>query len=536
MKFFDLRELSNQLDGDSNLPSAQLLGFVDQKIRDASMDWNTIHYSRFDLETFIFTIQQENGIIFYDWVLTDSGLKSLLIDGVISTHTPVNKHSGHLLEKEFHAFLTPFLSVALKESLRESAHSADFQLFTTLLQYALLLQESEQLMIQNDVKRTVQSFFEDRFLLPDQLSEEGILHQLSFLKDESFVACMNLFDKSLYSFKISFLKRLELFSEHPNATSFVLQVFRKNLMRLNLNPGHKEELEGFLSESTKVKANRFSQRKRSQLMRFGLPLLLIGLFCALIVGLINWGNGTSVPKVVVRNQSGLDSLTADELRAVDTLLGMNLSKEDLQLERDEADDMLLIPSFVFPSVVIKNTIAKALHSSMVKDYGIQENSYFNDPCQPVPLPEYSQVNYEHVLMVDQLSGPFHKIKNESEYQVYVLVFDNDVGGKLFGKLVPAGGAMSVGLKTGQFLFFYIGKEMSRFNPAKEFNNGYGSIQTAKEVDPSFVFHYCMMDYHSLTQLGKIYQVDATNLAQTTVLSGGYSNGFSVNSTCLALQK
>jgi hypothetical protein len=528
MTFFSLQELAEQMGIQSNLPTRQLFEAVETDLNSESST---------ELVAFIDLLKRDENLIFYDWVMTDQALRNLLLQDHFPLSPKLKSYKGHLLEQKFLSFISHFLSEKLL--LKTSNLNQDFQpaLAASIMAYGALINDTERIVLHQRMQRIILDFMTTQFDCQTITSEEAMLHRMVFLKDPAFIACVNYFDKSLYSLKVELLKRMEQWVKHPQTTDFVLKVFRSNLLGLELNPGHKEELERFLSTSVEHKAAKKFNNSAESKKKWVVITVALATLTGVIFLLVKWGSQPSkTPQLVQNGHSGLDSLRPDELEAVDTLLGLNLIQKEKGFEPEDEDDVSLTPSFVFPAVALLNDYAKSLHSSMIADYGIQENMSFDKECIPVKLAEYASVNYEDVEKLDVLSGPFHKIKNESDYLVYMLLFDNVPGGKLYGRLIPQGGAVNVGLKQGQFLFFYVGQDMAKYNPAMDYNHGYGSIQTAKEVDRNFNYHYCGMDYNTLLQLGKIYKVGTNQSALTSTLSGDYYSGFVVNSALLEVQK
>jgi hypothetical protein len=304
------------------------------------------------------------------------------------------------------------------------------------------------------------------------------------------------------------------------------------MLRLELNPAQKEELDGFLDTSfSKVKQSIGKSISPWRVLKstyFWGILALTVLIVSIVVFFNQPENKVNPPRLT----SGLDSLNGDQIENVDTLLGLNLTDPDVILEEEEESFQPDL-TFSFPSQELKNESVKSLHSSMIKDYNQQNDLMLSYNCNPLPIGKYKSFIYDEMESSDLLNGPYHQFRNVSEYTVFTVVFENKPDGKSYGKLIPSGGRVSIGLKAEHTVFFYIGDDMTLFNPARLENKGYGSIDEAKKVAKKFNAHFCEMDYNTLMALSKIYTVKQnSSTGGTTTIKGNYYDGFSVESAVL----
>jgi len=531
MRFFDLRQIAQELGEGQHMTSSELFSyFLSNAPLHQTKIADLVSCSELELYQFLDALKTDNALIFYDWVMTDAKLREVLLNGKLpNTYIEKHRFEGHLLEQAFHAFLTPFLAPILSRHLSEAIVQSDFSIVALVLDLNELLAPSESLRIQARVNEYLRSHVNTAFEFPKNSSEKFMLDQVRFLNAPAYIDVYNFLDKSFYSTRVELVKKIGALAGESKMTSYSLRLLKPALSRLQLNPSHRTELFEFFVQTSAAKNNSMQSKDKVRPKKIAHALLTLGLLMV-VIGSIMWLNPDNKPTPVHRNQSGLDSLTAEELKGVDTLLGLKVDSEDYELEKDAATlATVVVPAFVFPDDFIQNDLVAALHKSMVADFGIQENLLTFDVCRTIPLVDYKTTNYQGVFSTDALPGPFHKIKNESAYDAYMLVFENTNQGKVFGRLIPKSGAVNIGLKDGQHALFYIGNDMAKFNPAKEYNRGYNSIQTAQEVDKVFDHHFCDLDVNTLLQLRKILKVDATHLSLSTILKGDDTSGFEIQS-------
>lgn len=538
MKFISIRAVAKAIDfrlESIDLITVRVLTDALNKL-DPSQKLNTdgVEYSIDEVKMSFAQIQEENQLVFQDWIMNDAAFYALLKKEQVTLKQPDKKRfQGHFLEQDFYAYLSPFLFPVLQRKLRVSLDQGDYQTAAFCHELSNYLTKESRIIIHQSVSQGLKEVLTEKSteLLLYKNGEE-LIGGLKTIRNPAFVDCFNMLDKSFYSTRIEFVKFLKSVINDPKCDVLVIRSFRSNLLRLDLNPEQKEELDGFLDASfTKVKktigksTNRWAFVKNSY---FWGVLALI----ALVTGTIVVFNSPTVKVDPPRQNSGLDSLNAEQIVNVDTLIGLDLADPEVILV-DEDDVFQPDLTFNFPSQELINESVKSLHSSMIKDYNQQQDLLLDYNCNPFPMGEYKSFVYEEMETTDALSGPYHQFKNNADYEVFVVVFENKTNGKSYGKLIPRGGHVNIGLKAAHTVFFYIGKDMTRFNPARFENKGYGSITEAEKVAKKFNAHFCEMDYNALMALSKIYTVKQnSSTGGTTTIKGNYYDGFSVESVVL----
>lgn len=538
MKFVSIRAVAKAIDFKlESIELTTLRALVDELNKldySAKLNVDGVDYSIDEIAISFAQIQQENQLVFQDWITNDSTFYELLTKQKPTLKKPDEKRfKGHFLEQNFYAYLSQFLFPILQKKIRVSLDQENYQEAAFCHELSNYLTKENRIIIHQSVSQRLKDVLvATSNELPQYKNSEELIQGLKIIRNPSFIDCFNLLDKSFYSTRIEFVKFLKTVIDHPKCDVLVIRSIRSNMLRLALNPEQKEELDGFLDASfTKVKksigksANRWAFVKNWYF--WGVLTLM-----ALVTTIIIVFNKPEIKVDPPRLNSGLDSLNTEQIVNVDTLLGLDLTDPEVILE--EEDDVFQPDlTFTFPTQELKNESVKSLHSSMVKDYNQQEDLMLSYNCHPFPLGEFKSFIYEEMETTDALSGPYHQFKNYSDYEVFVVVFENKTGGKSYGKLLPSGGHVSIGLKTSHTVFFYIGNEMTRFNPARFENKGYGSIQEAEKVAKKFNAHFCEMDYNTLMALSKIYTVKQnSSTGGTTTIKGNYYDGFSVQSGVL----
>jgi hypothetical protein len=493
-----------------------------------------VEYSLDEITISLAQIQQDNQLVFQDWITNDTAFYALLTKEQVTKKQPDDKRfKGHFLEQEFYIYLSQFLFPILQKKMRVCFAQLDYERAAIFQAFANYLTKENRIIIHQFVSQQLKEILASKLaeLTPLKTSEE-LIEGLKPLRHPGFVDCFNSLDKSFYSTRIELVKFLKSVIEHPKCDVLVIRSIRSSMMRLELNPEQKEELDGFFDVTfTKVKKSIGKSKNRWVFLKNAYFWLIVVLL--LVVASITFyfnlpENKVEPPRLI----SGLDSLDKDQIVNVDTLLGLNLTDQEVILEKE--DDVFQPDlTFVFPSKEIKNEAIKELHGSMITDYNLQNDLMLNTRCSPISVSDYKSFTYDILELADKLSGPYHQFKNSSDYEVFIVVFENKENGKKYGKFIPKGGQVSIGLSTNHSVFFYIGEDLTKFNAAKWENNGYGSIDEAKKISKNFTAHYCDMDYNTLMALSKIYTVKPnSSTGGTTTITGSYYDGFSIRSVVL----
>jgi len=538
MRFIDLRRVAKALGIQMASNDLGGLNVLVKRLKGMNpiepISFEGLNYTVVEIIEVCARIQHNNELIFQDWISSDPVFYPLLTEDKIISRIPSEKRfKGHFLEEAFYGYLSAYLFPVLQKKLPDLMDAQRFEDVAFIMKMTHYLTASDRLIMHRQLSGLIAHFLKNKSKeIASIIQSDELLRSLQFIRKKGFIDAINELDKSFYSTRIEFVKWVNDAIQHPQCDVLVLRSIRLSLLELALNPAQHEELNGFLDQAFLSRKSAIGkvaigeELVKSRFLWGSIALL------GLVIFLFVYVSGPEIKNGTPRLNSGLDSLNADQINNVDTLLGLNLTDPDVVLEED-VEDVQPDLRFSFPSKVFNNDAVKQLHGSMVTDYNQQQDLMLDTECKPVPMGEFKSFIYEGMSSTDEISGPYHQFKNFSSYDVFVVVYENEADGAYFGKIIPSGGKVNIGLKTNHSVFFYIGKELTKFNPAKSENKGYGSIDEAKKVGKYFNAHFCEVEYTTLITLNKIFTVkNNTVTGGTTVLKGDYYDGFSVESAVL----
>lgn len=499
MIFFSFAELKREIEDyrkqGKKLTAEYLKELFSQKIGGA--DLLAVSERNVTPQELFFLLDQyevEENRVFSDWVLTDQTLLSFLRDQELPGNTEVQKHEGHFLQEKYHLFVAQFLYPKLIERTQNAIKDEDQYSLTQLSELKHLLPEESKLKVDNLIDGYIQSIINDAKSNKKRAKEK--------LLQSGSVLLLNSLGEHFYPSKVQFVDSLKDIIEKEQDLSQKAIIAVK---RVNLHDAHKKEVLSFLSGlSNTYRKGGVSAPKLLRTPLFYLGLLIVALLVYILL-----------PKSMVKpvqtsglplNRTGLDSLSLDEIKSADSLLGYK--SYSIITDNEEFRSVPLIDQYqmIDGEDTLKNDLARALSISMAADYKIQKDQGDSQNCSPLSMGERKGFQMEGVKNIEVLPKGFaHRMKNSSAYDLYILLFENEVGGNVYGSFIPSKGEVKFELNKGLRLVVYSGKDFTKFNPLQHKNGGYGSVVYAKQIDDRFIAHFCTLNQYNLQLMSKSWR-------------------------------
>lgn len=460
---------------------------------------------------FLFDLyEKEENRVFSDWVESDEMLHSFLKRDSISKLSKVQLHEGHFLEEKYKDFLAHFLYPLLKREIDTSISKEDMVSMLVHLEISNLLPASKKVELQRRFLVFVNEAMEE--------ASKGSSKATDTLLSSEFTLLVNGLDDTYYAVKVSFIENVKALIE--NNTELLGKAV-KRLKQLELHKSHREEVDAFLVQQTTL-------GKRNRKVKVGLllrtPLFYAGLLVILVLIYIWVPKNPSKPLLTggkPQKRTGLDSLSLAEINGADTLLGYKEDSTVFEVEHQPVSTQTNKYQVIDSKDTLKNKLALALSRSMAADYQIQENQNDTKDCKPLKLAQKEGFQFDGVESLENLIvGNRHLIENETQFDLYILMFENTENGAVYGSFIPAKGKMNFKYLEGMRMVVYSGKELTRFNPLLHKNGGYGSVVYAKRIDERFTAHFCEMNMFNLQLMSKSYLATEKGYKTTVKTNGG----------------
>jgi hypothetical protein len=477
----------------------------------------------FKLQELLFILDQlkeEKVRVFHGWIEQDSVLSAYLFSNgeKLLLQEEVILPKDHQLFSAYQVFVSSYLAPVLLQKTTTSINSADLEGLGNHLKLSPLLPKEKCIEIQQPV-----SSYLRQLLAQLKVSQDvDLQNQFQLIFSFEFVQVLNELDENFYSDAIAFIDTAKLVVQRNELSPLVLDKIKSAISSVKLNNKHHEQVLAFCNSAAFIVQRNKPKSTLNNFVRS--PLFFVALI-AIVINFIFFYPLESATKANqhIKETSGIDGLSAEELNEVDTLLGF---KQDSTLLESEKLPNAIRPKYILTAQWenIENTLAREIYSSMIADFEIQRDhgTFYN--CADTKKERYGKPLYPNVKAFSNFSLKNHKISNKSSQDVYVLLFNPEKNGKVHGELIASGRSTKVYLKKGNQLIFYSGKQMNSFNAMRRENNGYGNVEEAKKIEKVFDYHFCGQDVYNFQQLNRIYEVEEVG----DVVFDEVGNGFGVS--------
>ena len=540
MHYFPLHDLANKFDLDNTKNTTELkediLAFIQKnEILDFSLNGKT--YKIYELESFLQDLNPQK-CLFVDWIKLSPRIhKAVLIHDF--TDFRIDKVIyDHKLFGRFKRFVSPFIFEPLKKEVKSLLSVRDFRALSATVKYLELLDEDARLIVENILVTAVEEELENISSKAKNISEErDMIALLELFRNEHFYAVLNALSKSQYATKILPIDSFKALMNNKHLRRNLILTSLNVMQQLDLNPEHKKALNQFVINyrKGKVKSHDEIHRQRvSKIQQWQRVMALILLAVVVIISTyVYLDNTINQSPEIEHAQQGFDSLKLEEMRFIDSLFQPEKEIEYQSEDQSNASQALVydIPA---SNKLIKNRSMRDLQYDLYLDYTIQnfitQNGSKASNCNAISKPEYKNFNINNLRnLTAMVDGGTCEFYNNTNWEVYIIVFDNTYDGLAYGKLIPVGANVELMMKKGQYAMFYIGDYMSDFFPNSRGNLGYGSDDLAQLLQGGLNAHFCTQDFQTHQFLDNVFEVHMEKKKLISVLNYDKSNGFSLNS-------
>ncbi len=467
-----------------------------------------------ELAHMLMELKDEALIVFDQWVYASPNLYRLLAEGKAGKNDFNPKLEEHFLFNDFKRFITPFLVPELNRVFEQNPEKFKLEIAS----YIPLLTEQGQFIVQDKLTRKLDADWKKALSESEQLSSSTDFNEKFkpfFLPQQLEV--LNFFTKAFYAHKVQFSEQaIELF-KHPLATAPYVLWITKQLQLLKLNPEHREKLQEVHFSLMKGEQVYFAQKARIRTWTFpkvaGMVaiLALVGLS---IFFLVNYAGveekeeektATSFSKFSKEDRMQLDSLIRTMEKPV-------LSDEDYD-DQQNTTYLHLTPVQVEieERIPLRNKLAEQYVQDCIKAYDLNEMNLI-DSCTPYPENTIAKLDNAPFLPVSRLAGdkPF-LLKNESDYQVQVLLFDEN-DDEVYTAFVLPDETLKCKISEGLKVILIAGG-----------NLGKAEFPKLAGISKFYKHHFCFMDGNFLSQLFQVYTVKPITQNEVKILLNSTPN-------------
>lgn len=470
---------------------AELSRLLNEPVRFDKLD-DYIHGSTDPvLVEFLEYLKRPNAELFIGWMEQWKELREIVLKGETSgSFSDYLRVQGHTLYASFQQFVTPFLFPQLMRT-------AESGMLSPTLEYVTVLEPDARAIIENVIYEQISSLFTAVHQLQAQkkVTEEQLVPVIHEVVNDQITAVLNAFSKRSYVHVISYVEHCFSVLESKGCTVRLANWIVKQLQQLKLNPDHLRQLSDFQQKlrSGEVRVENKGTRMSGSLLK---PVLTVGTL-VVFAGLITWiivfkpWSEHPAPQELAGGSS-FTEFTVEERKHIDSLLKI-IQPEPLFQYSEEQD-------FYIEGRELMVDARKEFSNTKVDNfYKAWEEYLLKDSMQtPQKCKELAKQITKDVLpegftkLSEKKNGKSTFVRNESDFAVQVLVFNDQPGAKAYYCELKKDEQVEFNMNPGEFIAVVAGKHAIPYQAATE----------------SIVF--CEIDNATISSLLTSYVLKASN--------------------------
>jgi len=432
---------------------------------------------------FLAHLKTPNAVIFLGWIERMTGLEKLLK----SRKTDIQfrdelKVLEHVLVDDFKRFVTPMLAPIILNDANAAEISKSFS-------YLPLLDSDTRAVVEDQVYKLIALKFEAVNGLKDkEVGEEKLIEATQIPLNDEVIEIINQLSRQSYALKLNYVDAVLGIVNAKSCTLRLANWILKQLEKLTLNAEHNEKINELRRD---LKAGNISVQNTNSHKGKSIPFRTI-LMAVFIFGLIGTAiylwiyQPWSIPvKPDLVNNSSFVKFTRDERKEIDSLLKIiqpkrDFSNDELDLGTYMAEELELILRVSF-----KNEIAEKYYQDL-NIVARNADQLRKDTCIANSEEKIKKLVPTNMRPMDQKTeGNKAYIKNESDYDVQIVVFRNFYKSEVYHTHLKQGGKAVIMLDIGEWFVVVPGKTLQSFALPKGYSGG--------EPSKDFNVNFCELD-------------------------------------------
>lgn len=480
-----------------------------------------------EMSTFIDSLNDYSTIIFHSWVNQSAAVRSLLNEGEVQHFTDDHGSLKHSLSVSFKQFVSPYIADRLLR-LEFPNNEARAKAFS----YLQLLDKDHRIAVEGQLYKLIRVDLEGlNELVKSATSEQELVDVVKPICSSENIEAVNHLSKASYADKLYFVDTVLAVIRCQYCSSRLANWLIKQLELLTLNKEHelkinslKKELKTGEIKLESLKGNSFQFNWKGLLS--GLLILTVIVTAIFIISMEkDDGELDEVPK----HASSFKEFSKAERIEIDSLLRDLRSK---RLAHDFQPDSLNAYQYSSDQYMamrrsFMNSEMEDLYLDYYKDGLIQEGMPGKNCPDSTHRDFQTQPGTKHLKTKAGSQQSF--FKNESSYDLILIVGENKNPGKMYVSYLAVGGEIEFKLNKGDVLFAVAGTGLVEYvAPA-----GIDQFQL-----PSYDFkqHFCITDYNYLESINSSFEVISSRKTIKLLASGSYNDYFQIVDIKGALSK
>lgn len=410
-------------------------------------------------------LKKDHSGLFTGWIEQWKEIEGILTDG--SASMPFNdylKIQGHTLFPLFGKFITPLLFPVL-------FHKSEQGVLNETLEYSVLLEPDSRIIVENSAFSRIKELLNQTKELQQQMTvtEDQLIASVHNVINEKIIGILNSFSKRSYVHVVEYVNDCFLILKSKGCTVRMANWIIKQLQQLHLNPEHLQqlrELQADLRTGTFRVENKGYKQRKSYIVS-SLSVVGITAFLGLIIWLIvvkPWSE--HIPPQEQEMASSFTNFTVEERKQIDSLVRsiqpepvLNLEVDDFYIEGREL--------MVDARKTIANDIVNGFYQ-LWEEYVVSDSVRSPETCKQLSKKiKTSSLPSGFSKLTDKKNGKPAFFRNESEYTIQIVVFNNNPGNKAYYQELKKDEQVEFNIAVGEHIGIIAGKTAIPYQSTNE---------------------------------------------------------------------
>jgi len=468
---------------------------------------------KWELEHFVSTLNVPENLVFYGWVAQNSGLEKLLTQKEGPVNFEINSvQLKHQLFEAYKRFISPYLSEAL---LRFT--NADKRTISAAFSYVKLLDPDHSAVVEEQLFKSIREELKSaKGQMKEVFEEQELVDLIRPLCSDEIMLCVNRMSRSMYASKLNYVDDILGAIRSKACTARFANWILKRMELVELNQEHAykiNDLRKELQEGSIRVRNSLETGRAPTPWKTIVTTLLVALIGAFIFYVVKYQPFSDVEPPKLTDNTAFTQFSIDERLKIDSLLKeMGGDREDEDFWIDNSIPIMGGSATVSTLSEFENDRMQGIYEDLLKDANLQENGY-SDTC-------VRAVQYKRRSGVKDLKAKTGRveamIRNDSEYDVIVLVSENQSGGNVYSMFLKAGEIKVFEFDVENTLTLVAGNTFHDYSPP--------NVTTDQLPSTSFKHHFCDIDMNYGRSINTSYLLKKINGGKTKFMVTGDLGG------------
>lgn len=447
-------------------------------------------------------------VLFYSWIMQNQALEAMLMRGELSRFEDRGNFLSHQLAGAYRRFVSPWLAARLLKFA-----GADRSALEKAFSFIPLLDNDHSPAVEQQLFRGIRDEVENTLVRAKKVqSEDELVALIQPLCEDRVLACVNFLSRPMYATRLKYVDDMLSVIRMKSCTVRFANWILKQMERVSLNREHAYKLDDLRKE---LKEGKLTVRNPMRNDQTSIPwarmisLAVLGLAIAFVVYVIAYKPFSDVEVVVAGDDTSFEQFSPEERKRIDSMLQ--------EMSSQRSDDAVLDPNAPIlgggASIVLRksfqNLTLERIYDDFSKDADLQDAGY-RDTCLRAVQFQPIQGTQDLKKHKGALAAMF---RNDSAYDVLVLVAENTGSGAVYSALLKSGDIEVLQMDKGDILWVIAG------NTFQQYHEPAGALPD-ELPSPLFKHHFCDTDFNYSETIRTPYEVKSIDKGKTKFLING----------------